>query len=42
MRHLLFALSALALLVTAIPAKAGCNGTYHCSQGYGGKQVCSC
>ena len=42
MKHLLLALSALALLATAIPAKAGCNGTYHCTQGYNGKQVCGC
>lgn len=42
MKHLLLALSAVALLATAIPAKAGCNGTYHCTQGYNGKQVCGC
>jgi hypothetical protein len=42
MKHLIFALSALAMLATAIPAQAGCNGTYHCTQGYNGKQVCSC
>jgi hypothetical protein len=42
MRHFLFALAALALLGTAIPAKAGCNGTYHCTTTYNGKQACGC
>jgi len=44
MKHLIFALSALALLATSIPAKAGCPpGTaYQCQQGYGGKVVCGC
>jgi hypothetical protein len=44
MKHLLFAISALALLGTAIPAKAACPpGTaYQCSQGYNGKVICGC
>jgi hypothetical protein len=44
MKHLLFALSALALLSTVIPAKAGCPaGTrYDCTTTYNGKQSCGC
>jgi hypothetical protein len=42
MKHALFALAALSLLVSAIPAKAGCNGTYHCTTTSNGKQSCSC
>ena len=44
MNHLIFALSALALLTTAIPAKAGCPpGTaYGCVPSYGGKMACGC
>lgn len=44
MKHLLLALSALALLATALPAKAACPpGTaYSCSQGMNGKVICGC
>jgi hypothetical protein len=44
MKHLLFALSALALLATVIPASAGCPpGTrYDCTSTYNGKQSCGC
>jgi hypothetical protein len=42
MKHLVFALTALSMLATAIPAKAGCNGTYHCTQMSNGKMACSC
>lgn len=44
MKHLLFALAAISLLGTVIPAKAACPpGTaYSCVQGYGGKVVCGC
>jgi hypothetical protein len=44
MRHFLLALSALALLGTAVPAKASCPpGTaYSCVPSYGGKMACGC
>jgi hypothetical protein len=44
MKHLLLALSALALLGTVIPAKAGWPpGTrYDCQSTYNGKQSCGC
>lgn len=44
MKHLLLALSALALLGTVIPAKAACPpGTrYDCTSTYNGKQSCGC
>lgn len=44
MKHVLFALSALALLGTAIPAEAKCPpGTaYNCTTTYNGKQSCGC
>jgi hypothetical protein len=44
MKHLVLALSALALLGTVIPAKAACPpGTaYNCSSTYNGKQSCGC
>ena len=44
MKHLIFALSALALLGTVIPAKASCPpGTmYGCTQSYNGKMACGC
>jgi hypothetical protein len=44
LKHLLLALSALALLTTAIPAKAACPpGTaYSCVQSYNGKMACGC
>ena len=42
LKHALLALAAISFLATAIPAKAGCNGTYHCTTTYNGKQACSC
>jgi hypothetical protein len=44
MKHLLLALSALALLGTVIPADASCPpGTrYDCQTTYNGKQSCGC
>lgn len=44
MKHLLLALSSLALLGMAIPAKAACPpGTaYSCIQSYNGKMACAC
>lgn len=44
MKHLLFALAAVALLGTVIPAKAACppGSSYQCSQGYNGKVICGC
>ncbi len=44
MKSLVFALAALSLLSTVIPAEARCPpGTaYQCTQGYGGKVVCGC
>jgi hypothetical protein len=42
LKTFLMALSALALLGTAIPAKAGCIGTIHCTSTANGKQQCSC
>ncbi|MGM4958117.1 hypothetical protein [Bradyrhizobium sp. 604_D8_N2_3] len=45
MKHLVLAVSALALLtVSILPAKAGCPaGTrYDCSSTYNGKQSCGC
>jgi hypothetical protein len=44
MKHLLLALSALALLGTVIPASASCppGTSYNCVPSYGGKQSCGC
>ena len=44
MRHLLLAVAALALLASAIPAKAACplGTSYQCVQGYNGKVICGC
>jgi hypothetical protein len=42
MKSLMLAVAALAMLATAIPAKAGCNGTYHCVPQPNGKQPCGC
>jgi hypothetical protein len=39
MKKLLFAFAALALLGTAIPAKAGC--TTNCQRTYGGGSTCN-
>jgi hypothetical protein len=43
-KHLLLALSALALLATAVPAKAHCppGTTYDCTQMPNGKMSCGC
>ena len=42
MKYALLTLVVLSSLAAAIPAKAGCNGTYHCTTTYNGKQQCSC
>lgn len=44
MKHLLFALSALALLGTVIPAQASCppGTSYNCYTTSNGKQSCGC
>jgi hypothetical protein len=44
MKHLVFALAALSMLATAIPAKAACPpGTaYNCTQMPNGKMSCGC
>jgi hypothetical protein len=42
MKRPFLALAALSMLATTIPAKAGCNGTYHCTQMANGKMACSC
>jgi hypothetical protein len=44
MKKLLFALAALSVLGTAIPAKAACPpGTiYNCTSTFNGKQSCGC
>jgi len=40
MKHLIFALSALALVGTVIPAQAGTR--YDCQSTFNGKQSCGC
>jgi hypothetical protein len=44
MKKLLFALAALSVLGTVIPAKAACppGTTYNCTSSYNGKQSCGC
>jgi hypothetical protein len=42
MKYALLALVVLSSFAAAIPAKAGCNGTYHCVPMPNGKQVCGC
>lgn len=44
MKHLLLALSALALLGTVIPASASCppGTSYNCYSAANGKQSCGC
>jgi hypothetical protein len=42
MKYAMLTLVVLSSLATAIPAKAGCNGTYHCTQMSNGKMACSC